>query len=133
MKNILIIGAFIIVGLIVVLIVASPQAEESINIRIKNSTSKDIENFWLGAGGTGNSTESYGSIKNGEETRYKSFKPVLANYRKMNFITTDKKQYTDVIYPEKFFDKNELEKGRYYTFKYTITNETAVLTITQDK
>lgn len=104
---------------------------ENIHIRIRNNTGMEIENFWLGAGGRGPSTISYGSIDAGETTDYQAVEPVLARYRKLNFITIDGRQYLDTIYFEDWVGSAELAPGR-YTFAYTLTNGEAQLTLIVD-
>lgn len=103
-----------------------------VHIRIRNDSEVDIENFWLGAGGVGQSTTPYGPIDSGHITEYQAHEPVLANYRKMNFVTVDGKQYLDVIYPEKHVGTPELAPGN-YTFSYAIVGDKPVLTLTKDQ
>lgn len=103
-----------------------------IRIRIRNDSDQDITKFWLGAGGPGASTASYGNIPAGSTTSYQSFEPVLANYRKCNFITADGGKYLDTIYPEQHLSAPELSPGS-YTFAYTIVNGEAKLALTQDE
>ncbi|MBM7843847.1 hypothetical protein [Herpetosiphon giganteus] len=105
---------------------------DKVHIRIRNDSDIDIENFWLGAGGVGQETTPYGAISSGHITEYQAHEPVLANYRKMNFVTVDGKQYLDVIYPEKHVGTPELAPG-YYTFSYALVNDKPVLTLTKDK
>lgn len=134
MRNLLLIAAVLIIGVIIFMIMTSKSSSEQVNIRVKNATTKDIQNFWLGAGGlNGPSPMSLGAIKNNETTSYRGVDPILARYRKTDFITTDGKRYGDVVYPENFFDKPELEMGSYYTFEYTLQADKPVLKITRDK
>jgi len=105
---------------------------EQVQIRIRNDSDRDIEHFWLGAGGFGGSSFAYGAIPRGQTTPYQSFAPVLANYRKCNFITADGRQYLDTIYPERHIGSAELSPGR-YTFAYDIVNDEPVLTLIQDQ
>lgn len=103
-----------------------------IRIRIRNDSDQDITNFWLGAGGPGASTAAYGNIPVGNATSYRSFEPVLAQYRKCNFVTADGTRYLDTIYPEEHLGTPELSPGS-YTFAYRIVNGETKLTLTQDE
>lgn len=97
--------------------------EERVYIRIKNNSSKNITNFWLGA-----KTRSYGAIISGETTIYKSLKPVTSSYNKFNFTTIANKRYWGTTFAKKDIGYIKLEPG-YYTFSITVVNDTAVLHI----
>ncbi len=102
--------------MIVCLILAACSSKEPrVHIRIQNHGPEDISHFWLGAGGPNGKTVPYGEIPNGQLTPYREVAPVLANYRKYNYITTKDKRYLDVVYPEQHIGSNELAPG-YYTF-----------------
>ncbi len=105
---------------------------EAVQIRIRNVSDQDITKFWLGAGGRDQSTIAYGAIASGETSSYHSLEPVLANYRKCNFITADGRQYLDTIYPEEHIGSQELPPGR-YTYAYDIVNGEASLTLIKDQ
>lgn len=134
MRNIIIVSIIIVAIVIGMKFFSSNNtSNKKVSIRIRNESSKDIKYFWLGAGGTSNYSEQYSNIKSGETTAYKSVDAVLAAYRKMNFITTDEKQYMETIYPEKHIGKNELEADASYTFVYTIVEEKPVLKIITER
>lgn len=120
------------VVLMMTIVGCGPDQQSRIRIRIRNDSDQDITKFWLGAGGTGASTVSYGNIPAGSTTSYQSFAPVLANYRKSNFITADGGKFIDTIYPEDHLSAPELSPGS-YTFAYTIVNGEVKLTLTQDE
>ncbi len=122
----------IIIGLFMTFLQSSCNDSESVQIRIRNNTGMEIEDFWLGAGGNGPSTIAYGSIEAGETTDYQAVEPVLARYRKLNFITVDGRQYLDTIYFEEHVGSAELAPGR-YTFAYALVNGAAELTLIVDQ
>lgn len=105
---------------------------DQIYIRIRNDSDSNIDNFWLGAGPRGGSTgnTAYGPIASGASTDYAQIEPVLANYRKLNFVA-DNVRYQDVIDPQQYVGEPELPPGR-YTFAYDIVDGKAVLTLIQD-
>ena len=93
-------------------------SEPQVHIRIQNNGPEDITAFWLGAGGPNGKTVAYGAIPKGHRTGYRDVAPVLANYRKYNFITTSGKRYLEVVYPERHIGSDRLAPG-HYTFSLT--------------
>jgi hypothetical protein len=111
----------------------SGQNQSRIQIRIRNDTPYDIENLWLGAGPKGGATENteYGAIRQGEESRYYAIEPILANYRKLNFLANNFR-YIAVIDIAAQTGSEELAAGS-YTFVCTTNGEEAEVTILKDE
>lgn len=118
------------IGLLIVLLGGCSKGPQ-VQIRIRNQSSQDMTNFWLGAGGTGPTPQSYGAIPAGTTTNYRSMPAVLAYYRKSDFLTADGMRYLTTIYPETFLNVAELAPGS-YTFSYDIQNGEAVFELLAD-
>ena len=102
-----------------------------VHIRIHNEGPQDISAFWLGAGGPNGKTLAFGAIANGQTTPYRAVAPMLANYRKSNYITGDGRRHLDVIYPEQHFDQPVLVPG-HYTFVYLQQNGQSRIKLLRD-
>ncbi len=107
--------------------------EDAVNIRIRNETGEDIDKFWLGAGSQGGSTgnTAFGSIRNNQNSNYHQIQPVLANYRKCNFLI-DGTRYLDNIDPTEHIGADQLLTGKFYTFVYEIVGGEPQLTIIEE-
>lgn len=98
---------------------------KNIEVRIKNSTGHDIENFWLGAGPQGGATQesSFGMVEAGEVTEYQQIENITKNYSKANFVINQQRYLVSGI-------TDQLDSGLTYTFiilpdgpEYAITVE----------
>ena len=101
---------------------------DHVNIRIENQSGQDIENFWLGAGPEGGSTEdtSFGFLKNGTKSDYYSIENIKHNYRKANFVIQGERQSVSDI-------TDTLESGASYTFVLFNSPGGYAITLTKDK
>jgi hypothetical protein len=106
----------------------SEDPAQVVHIRVVNQTGMTITKLWIGA----DSGTYFKDLKPGKDAAYRSFKPELAAYRKVNFITEDGKKYLDTINPENFIGQAELSKGKYYTFQYKIEGDKAILDLKED-
>ena len=122
----------IIMGLLCMTLTGCGDSAGKVHVRIRNASGQDWKNFWLGAGGPNKHLEEYGAIASGATTDYIALEPMLAKYRKYDFLTPDGTRFNGVIYPENHIGVNELAPG-YYTFAFDIANGAAVLTLAQDK
>jgi len=93
--------------------------DSDLRIRIRNDTGGDFSNLWLGAGVNGGATRntSYGSIDDGETTRYRGVESVIANYRKANGVI-DGERYFHAADPDSDLGRTLLQPGK-YTFTYS--------------
>ena len=106
--------------------------EGPLQIRIRNDSGQQIENFWLGAGGMGGPSTAYGAIAPGETSAYKSFSLETANYSKCNFITADGRQYIVNSSTRERAGLDPLAAGR-YTFAYSLVDDQGLLTIVAEE
>ena len=108
------------------------RMNEKIMIRVRNESTLNFENAWLGAGERGGATQTtaYGGIKAGDTSTYKEIDALLANYRKID-IVADGTRYLDTIDPAAHVGTPELGPGR-YTFAYAIIDGKLSLTLIVD-
>ncbi len=104
---------------------------QPVQIRIRNASSQDMTNFWLGAGGTSGISTTFSKIPAGTTTGYRGFSTVRANYSKCNFLMQNGKQYIVNTYPLPNGTSDELAPGN-YTFSYDLVGDSGTLTITRD-
>lgn len=99
--------------------------QTQLQIRMRNDTPYAIDNLWLGAGPRGGATEDteFGPIGQGETTPYAQIEPVLANYRKLNFVANGTRYNAVVDLPSQ-----ELANGA-YTFVCTINGDSTTITV----
>ena len=101
-----------------------------VNIRVINQTGLKIKKLWIGA----QSGTYFQDLEPGKSPgNYKQFKPVLSEYRKINFITEDDKKYLETIYPENFIGQPELSKGSFYTLYIKLDGEKVVLDLKKEE
>lgn len=106
----------------------SGGSADSLRIRIHNTSSSDIANFWLGSGQVSASHE-YGPISAGATTDYAALPLRVSAYSKYNFLTPDNTRYITSVYPAQSLDISELIPGA-YTFEITVDPATATSTVT---
>lgn len=106
--------------------------EDKIMIRIRNNSTLNFSDCWLGAGARGGATETttYRKIDSGQTSRYRHVEPPLANYRKIDIIA-EQTRYLDTIDFNDHIGQPELSPG-WYTFAYDIVGEKLQLTIVQE-
>lgn len=104
-----------------------------LHIRIQNTSSSDISDFWLGAGSGagGPGSRSFGAIASGATTPYRALKAEFGLYSNYNFLTTDGQRFIGTSFPNDLFGKVELEPG-YYTFVVSTSGDTTSLEIVTD-
>lgn len=104
-----------------------------LHIRIQNTSSSDISDFWLGAGSGagGPGSRSFGAIASGATTPYRALKAEFGLYSNYNFLTTEGQRFIGTTFPNELFGKVELEPG-YYTFVLSTSGDATSLEIVTD-
>ena len=104
---------------------SSLPATETVNIRIRNTSSYDIDHLWLGSGEKRGATQTtaYGRIKSGATTSYKRIEPIFENYDFADIKVNGDRLLDRHIKPMDHLGVAELSPGQYYTFVYDIIGD----------
>lgn len=131
--SIKVIGVIIIIALVIFAIdtkFTNDKKKETVKIRVKNATNKDIKQIWLGASGYTKSSPLE-NIAVGATSDYEGFEEALPNYRQANLVMQDDTRYFGVVEPEKFFSDENLAPGM-YTFTVRLVDQKAEIDIVKD-
>lgn len=98
-----------------------------VSIRLTNETNQDIQNFWLGAGSEGGSTQdtTFGALRAGQTSGDYMIENVVKNYEKANFVINNKREFANDI-------TGLLEGGKHYTFTLVMTDGYYNVVVTPD-
>lgn len=104
-----------------------------LHIRIHNTSTVDLENFWLGAGAGagGPGTRAFGPIAAGEITPYRAIKAQFGAYSNYNFFTADRRRFIGSPFDQATFGEETLASG-HYTFVLDLSGDSAHIEIVPD-
>ena len=101
---------------------SAPPPSEGVNIRIRNVSSQDFSQSWLGEGKQKGATQTtwYGRVDSGETTDYEAMDPVPENYGFADIRSDGEMLLLYNISPSPYLGVSELSAGEYYTFVFDI-------------
>jgi len=119
-----IVAALFIVSLVIALVAVSTIKGPVSEIRIRNSTNRDLQDVTVGRG-------HYGSIGRGEVSAYQTWGPAY-QYARVSLIADGKPM---LLQPEDYFDQTALGPGRFtyiLSFRHESEGDTLDITFVKD-
>lgn len=130
-RGLKLLGMLGVLGMLGAAACRQPMPRGAVQVRLRNETGAALEDVWLGPGGRGEKSESYGRIAAGETTEYRGLQPFLERYRKLEYVGADGKAHGLTVYPEQHLGMRELPQGR-YTFVLAPPGTRPALRIIED-